>query len=272
MQLYTHTHTHTCNFISKKGNSKNKSNIIRKNIKWIIVIIFVAILCSSVSVFAYSYFANDIGYTKINGTRVNVKSALDELYVKKSNNLNMPKIEKIWSSSASRINYTYTVNEDGTYLVGALGAVGCNIETNSSDVISNDNNQNYTLKVIKAKNTDNIHIIANNGGGFGSNAFVVKLSNINVKKFLNENWKGDTTVKATYTAETNQEKVLTVSFSSGRDRINSSPEYLGTYLSTSYKDNNDCIDYSILDNGTVVTSSAYGYNWGVEAVAILQCE
>ena len=121
--VHTHTHTHTCNFISKKGNSKNKSNRIRKNIKWIIVIIFVAILCSSVSVFAYSYFSNDIGYTKINGTRVNVKSALDELYVKKSNNLIFISTSQYFSYLISLINSLKLYNlqrEEETLLIFSI--------------------------------------------------------------------------------------------------------------------------------------------------------
>lgn len=73
-----HTHRHS------NEVKNNEINLLRKNLKLIIVIAVIVILGSSLSVFAYSYLAKDIKYTKKDGKTIDVESALDELYSKSS--------------------------------------------------------------------------------------------------------------------------------------------------------------------------------------------
>ena len=68
MGLYTHTHT---------GKLKEKIKITLI----IITILLIILLCFNVGAYAaYVLSATDVSYTKSNGTTVNVKQALDELY------------------------------------------------------------------------------------------------------------------------------------------------------------------------------------------------
>ena len=70
--LYTHTHTHT-----HTGKLKEKIKIMLI----IITILLIILLCFNVGAYAaYVLSATDVSYTKSNGTTVNVKQALDELY------------------------------------------------------------------------------------------------------------------------------------------------------------------------------------------------
>ena len=62
---------------------------LKKNIKFIIVIIVGMILVSSISVWAtYNYLGSDVSYMKVNGTKLSVQDALDELYKNTTNNAN----------------------------------------------------------------------------------------------------------------------------------------------------------------------------------------
>ena len=68
--VHTHTHTHTSNL-----KEKIKITLI------IITILLIILLCFNVGAYAaYVLLATDVSYTKSNGTTVNVKQALDELY------------------------------------------------------------------------------------------------------------------------------------------------------------------------------------------------
>lgn len=62
-------------------------NFFKKNIRTIIGCIVGVILASSITVYAYSYIASDVKYTKKDGTEVSVESALNELYEKNNKNL-----------------------------------------------------------------------------------------------------------------------------------------------------------------------------------------
>ena len=62
---------------------KKFNNFLKKNLKFIIILIVAIIITSMVSVYAaYSYLATDVSYTKPDGTGTSVKAALDELYKK----------------------------------------------------------------------------------------------------------------------------------------------------------------------------------------------
>ena len=54
---------------------------LKKNIKIILIFVVTTLIVSMVSVYAtYSYLAQDVSYTKSDGTEVSVKDALDELH------------------------------------------------------------------------------------------------------------------------------------------------------------------------------------------------
>lgn len=54
--------------------------ILSKKTIYIIIIAICCVLCSSLSVWAYSYFAKDVSYKKADGTEISVENALNELY------------------------------------------------------------------------------------------------------------------------------------------------------------------------------------------------
>lgn len=52
-----------------------------RNIRWIIAIIVVAILCSGLTAYGtYKYYAKDVEYTKKDGTKISVQDVLNEMY------------------------------------------------------------------------------------------------------------------------------------------------------------------------------------------------
>ena len=58
---------------------------LKKNIKFIAIFLIGMIIGSTVSVYAaYSYLAQDVSYTKSDGTEISVKEALDQLYSKEN--------------------------------------------------------------------------------------------------------------------------------------------------------------------------------------------
>ena len=60
---------------------------MKKNIKWIIALIIVAISFTGAGVFAKAkYFSKDISYKKQDGNEIDLENALNELYSNKSNN------------------------------------------------------------------------------------------------------------------------------------------------------------------------------------------
>ena len=64
---------------------KKFNNFLKKNLKFIIILIVAIIITSMVSVYAaYSYLSTDVSYTKADGTTVSVADALNELYKNKS--------------------------------------------------------------------------------------------------------------------------------------------------------------------------------------------
>ena len=155
--VHTHTHTH------KHSNEikNNETNLLRKNLKLIIIIAAVMVLCSSLSVFAYSYFAKDVGYTKIDGNKVNVEEALNSLYNMKG-------------GGASNVikNFSPKVEVTGLYLVTT-----CDVTTNNNSQIkgyiymingevagiSTDNKYTYTNLKASTEYKISVAAIDNNG-------------------------------------------------------------------------------------------------------------
>ena len=72
---------------------KKFNNFLKKNLKFIIILIVAIIITSMISVYAaYSYLATDVSYTKPDVTGTSVKAALDELY-KKATIVTVPLID-----------------------------------------------------------------------------------------------------------------------------------------------------------------------------------
>ena len=96
---------------------------LKNNLKVIIGFIVGMILASGITVYAYSYFAKDIEYTKIENeteTIISVEDALNDLYNSINEELNIDNAlfnESYGNQSSSR---TASVNiENGTYIVVA---------------------------------------------------------------------------------------------------------------------------------------------------------
>ena len=102
-----------------KQNKKDKNNLLKKNLKYIIYFAIIAILSSSLSVFAYSYLAKDVGYTKADGSKVTVEEALNSLYNMKGG-----------GTSSVINNFSPTADEGGTSLT-----VTCNATTNNNSQV-----------------------------------------------------------------------------------------------------------------------------------------
>ena len=76
--------------------------LIKNNLKVIIGFVIGVILASSITVYAYNYFANDVGYTKPgSNTPISVEAALNELYSKSKN-----VTYEIWGSGSRRRGFS----------------------------------------------------------------------------------------------------------------------------------------------------------------------
>lgn len=246
----------------------------KNNLKLILVILIICVLISGLSVYAtYSYLAKDVSYTKKDGTTINVGDALNELYNRNTGDVGY--IEKIWSSSDQSVNYTYTVQEEGTYLIGIMN---CNGELISGTITTNaqesivkkiDCGDRWTsIKVVNANVGDNINVIGYNGR-CTLNAFISKLNNINLKEVVSFESSVDKAATISYTATNEMEKILVVSFANGNSR-SISTSYSGKYMASNLRDNYDYVDYVFLGKNATVTTSAYGYDWGGGTVIILK--
>ena len=81
---------------------------LKKNIKFIAIFLIGMIIGSTVSVYAaYSYLAQDVSYTKSDGTEISVKEALDQLYAKNPESKPAP-------TTTNYTGYYADVNDDGT--------------------------------------------------------------------------------------------------------------------------------------------------------------
>lgn len=248
-------------------------------IKMIITILIIIILVSGLSVYAtYNYLAKDIGYTKGDGTTISVEKALNELY-NNVNLTNIPSIDSIWLANTQSVDYTYTVQDTGTYLIGIMNSndegVAGTITSNGQEIISKNLDTNFEhynrtslIKVVNAKKGDTININGYNGN-FNLNAFIFKLNNISVNEVVTSNITSDAAAKASYTASKDGEKILVISFACAKDRVLSTT-YSGKYLANAFRENDDYIDYAILSKDTTVSTSAYGYNYGGGSVFILK--
>lgn len=252
---------------------------MKSKIKMTVTILIIIILVSGLSVYAtYNYFAKDIWYTKEDGTTISVEKALNELY-NNTNSTSMPSIDSIWLANRQSVDYTYTVQDTGTYLIGIMNSnyegVAGTITSNGQEIISKNLDTNFehynrtsSIKVVNAKKGDTININGYNGDYY-LNAFIFKLNNISINEIVSANITSDATAKALYTASKDGEKILVVSFACAKDRALSTT-YSGKYSTNAFRGNDDYIDYAILNKDTTVSISAYGYNYGGGSVFILK--
>ena len=121
----------------------------------IISFIIGVIIASSITVYAYSYFASDITYTK-GSKNIKVSDALDELYIKSQNFINADNLELIGVNLGTDftvpIGYKYVAICNGWYTTGGTDY------TNRSKL---NNISNATLLLEK----DTSKINGNNGAG-----------------------------------------------------------------------------------------------------------
>lgn len=214
-----------------------------------------------------------------NGTLSNYEDNINKI-IEAEENINIKEsIEKIWSISDSNIDYTYTVEEKGKYLVGIMNSnyqnVTGSITTNAKETLSKNISvkSSYTrfstIKIIEANKGDIIKVKGYNAY-FYSNAFISKLNNINVKEIIDCGISSDKTIQKAYTAGNEKEKLLVISFANGDNSRKASTTYSSGQTISSLMDNCDYIDYIYLDANAELKTSAYGYNWGGGSVYILK--
>lgn len=255
---------------------------IKKNIKLIIEIIVGMVLISGVSVYAaYNYLASEVSYTKADGTKLNVQEALTELYM--SDNEKYPSINEIYYNVSPSVNYTYTINETGKYLVGIMEAhrnytptISTTGKENFSKIMSGSSGRKSLISYIDGKSGDTISLVgANDTQDYSTNltAFIYKINNFNISEVANSSISDDATTTLSYTSSQDNEKVLFLAIGNSRNVSD-------TKLIINYQDNkfrgalfhNSCVyvDCAVLNKNQKVTASAYGYNWGGGAVYILK--
>lgn len=133
----------------------------------IISFIIGVILASGMTVYAYSYFAKDIGYTKAGtNTEISVEAALNELYTNRNNlikNIDLSKVD--FSSSSAKFEGTNTYEFDDDYdmvLIASYSSSDCGNHYYLNDILINntrwipDGNGNYIMQgiIINVKKGD----------------------------------------------------------------------------------------------------------------------
>ena len=101
--------------------AQNSERVIHKktnltNIKIIIAFMIGVILASSITVYATSYFAKDVKYTKKDKTEISVENALNELYSESTKNLSVEIINNSYTNGS--ITATTTKNYDYIIIAG----------------------------------------------------------------------------------------------------------------------------------------------------------
>jgi len=118
---------------------------MKKIFKKEVIIAFIVgiILASSIAVYAYSYAAKDVSYTKPGTTTaINVETALNELYANKNNlikNIDLSKID--FSSSSAKFDGTNTYEFDDDYdmvLIASYSSLDCGNHYYLNDILINN--------------------------------------------------------------------------------------------------------------------------------------
>ena len=90
---------------------------IKRNIKWIILVIILMVIVSGVSVYATTtYLASQVNYTKQNGKTITVSEALNDLYNKKNSDIKLiwenPNPTEVFNEQTVELdlsNYEYVI-------------------------------------------------------------------------------------------------------------------------------------------------------------------
>lgn len=274
------------------GNLKEKKN---KNIKGItlvalVITIVILLILAGVGIQAITNIGlfnkakearqkSENAQAEENGTLSNYEDNINKI-IEAEENINVKEsIEKIWSISDSNVDYTYTVEKKGKYLVGIMNSnyqsAAGSITTNATETLSKNISvcSSYTrfstVKIIEANKGDIINVKGYNAY-CDSNAFISKLNNINVKEIIDCGISSDGTIQKTYTAGNKGEKLLVIAFANGDNSRKASTTYSSGQTISSLMDNCDYIDYIYLDANAELKTSAYGYNWGGGSIYILK--
>lgn len=139
--------------------------ILKNNIKIILAILITAVIAGGVSVYAtYTYLAENVEYTKANGTKVSVEEALNELY-NKNNNITSRVVacqSFAATSNNATVNIEYTFEKAG-YVIVNLGtrSTGSSKGTTKHSIKINDVEQssnNEELWVYTKAWTGNVEV------------------------------------------------------------------------------------------------------------------
>ena len=134
----------------------------------IIAFIIGIILASSIAVYAYSYAAKDVSYTKPGTTTsINVETALNELYSK--GNKTPQQVATITTNDRTA---TYTMQNDG-YILGTAGTktddgTGANInftKNETTNIVFTTDYRNSNLYTVSLYVTKGTTISVRNDGG-----------------------------------------------------------------------------------------------------------
>ncbi|MBP3255124.1 MAG: hypothetical protein J6M60_01335 [Clostridia bacterium] len=163
-------------------------NFIKENFKFIIGFILGIFLASSATVYAYSYLAENIGYTKTNQdgskTNINVQSAINELYtMQKNNKVEVVETGTYTSDTVSTEQYiqqivnlqnTYTEDDDVNFIITNIETTG--FITPYVDLL-NSGNSGICQKVIG--NTAKFYL--NNAAGNASGTITINYAIVKIK-------------------------------------------------------------------------------------------
>ena len=156
---------------------------LKNNLKVIIVFIICVILASSITVYAYSYFAKDIIYTKPGETQaISVETALNELYNKLSKReFTVLDSDRTGFSIPENTRLAYVVVCRGTSNIPYTATVSGNIITNQ-ELISSTYKADVNLacyisiyKLTLSGSSGTISVTASGGNAAGQawNAFLM---------------------------------------------------------------------------------------------------
>ena len=111
---------------------------LKKNIRFIAIFVIGMIITSTVSVYAaYSYLAQDVSYTKSDGTEISVKEALDQKKEKNPDSKPAP-------TTTNYTGYYADVNDDGI----VDGVIFIDLAYGASGQWGNNGNGNYSYSAV----------------------------------------------------------------------------------------------------------------------------
>ena len=148
---------------------RKELKIMKKIFKKEVIIAFIIgiILASSIAVYAYSYAARDVSYTKLGeNTPISVEAALNDLYNKRNISA-----QQVYTITAPSIEYTFqnngcivgTMNNDGVTGNAVIFASSLSAEEVDDDIILNYEYRTATSVCINVSAGTTIHTRKNKG-------------------------------------------------------------------------------------------------------------